>query len=117
MSATILKYERFERPPVAVPKRLRGRLPRGVASIQSVQRLRVGVLAEVFDQERPEDNGKRVRITGFDPNNDGYHFACESLDGPIQCEGGSFATMIWFKPEERRQLWTGNTAPAKVGVI
>lgn len=67
--------------------------------------------------ERPEDNGKRVRIAGFDPNNDGYHFECESLDGPIQCEGGSFATMIWFKPEELRRLWTGNTAPAKVGVL
>jgi hypothetical protein len=40
-----------------------------------------------------------------------------ALDGPIPCEGGSFATMICFKPEELRRLWTGNTAPVKVGVL
>lgn len=41
----------------------------------------------------------------------------QALDCPIPCEGGSFATMIWFKPVERRRRWTGNTVPAKVGVL
>lgn len=113
--ADLLRHERFERPPVALPKH-RGRLPRGVVSIRSVPRLKVGDLAEVFDVEHA-DNGKRVRITGFDPGNDGFNFMCESLDGPIACDDGSLATTIWTKPRELRRLWTGNTTPSKAGVL
>ena len=106
MSAAVLTHPHFQSAPAPV-KRRRGRLPRGVVSIRSVPRLRIGVLAELFDQVRSEDNGKRVHITRHDPANAGYHYEGESLDGPIQCEGGAFEKFVWFKPAELRRLWTG----------
>lgn len=105
-AATVLRHERFERVPVQPQKRRRGRLPRGVVSIQRrAVWFRNGDRAELVGFETyPEDNGKRVHIVSVEA--DGW-IGVLSLDGPLHCDDGSTAIELEVGAQHLRRLWTG----------
>lgn len=107
MAANLLRHERFDRAPVALPKRRRGPLPRGVVSIKTASRLKVGVLAEVVgSRDKSENDGIRVLIKHFDPRTR-HCWLTKSLGRVIRCSDGALDTEVWFKPEQLRRVWTG----------
>jgi len=99
-AATVLRHERFEGVPAHPQKRRRGPLPRGVVSIKSSPRLRVGALVEILSRD------KRARILDFDWREDSS-VEVQSLDGPIPCNDGSTSMTAWIKPSNLRRVWTG----------
>jgi hypothetical protein len=106
MVANVLRHQRFERVPALPVKRRRGPLPRGVVSIKSASRLRVGVLAEIVDTPTKANDGIRVVVIDFDPGSP-YCWECRSLDRDLRCNDGAMARTAMFKSTHLRRLWTG----------
>jgi hypothetical protein len=112
--ANVLRHERFERAPVAAPKRRRSRLPAGVVSIRDAVRLPVGSVAVIVvgtkikrDTESGQNLGKCVRITHHDPRS-AFSVLVDSLDGPLALDGGGKALKdIRYRPANLRRVWTG----------
>jgi hypothetical protein len=109
----VLKHERFERVPVALPKRRRGPLPRGVASIKGMSKLRVGALAEVVNAVMEGNNGLRVVITNFDASSQ-YCWECKSFGPDIRWAEGGAGRTAWFRPRNLRRIWTGLSANERI---
>lgn len=110
----VLKHERFERAPVASPKRRRGPLPRGVVAITAVKRLPIGSTAVIVaapskDTEPSQNIGKRVVITAH--TRGAFSVCVDPLDGPLALDGGGVSVRdICYRPANLRRLWIGLTA-------
>lgn len=101
-----------DREPIIQPRR-RGRYPRGVASIKDVERLRVGVVAEVVNAgpKSQENVGARVLITKFD-RGELFDCECKGLDRDLHWWNSDTHTagkggLVWCKGVDLRRLWTG----------
>lgn len=110
--ANVLRHSRFERSPIASPKR--ARLPSGVVSITSVPRLRPGAVAIIVaapslksDVEPRQNLGKRVRVTDISGRS-GFCVLVDSLDGPLALDdGGRQVGDIRYRPANLRRAWVG----------
>lgn len=108
MVANVLRHERFQGVPVQPQKRRRGPLPRGVVSIKRTPRLHIGVVAEIVgSRDSPENNGIRVLIMEYDPQQRPHCWLTKSLGPPIRCNDGALDKDVWFKDCQLRRVWTG----------
>lgn len=113
MAANVLRHERFQRVPMQPQKRRRGPLPRGVVSIKSASRLRVGALAEIVDTPTKVNDGIRVVVIDFDPASP-YCWECKSLGRDLRCKDGTMARTVMFKSSYLRRVWTGLSANERI---